>query len=609
MFVSATISSPVKEEPKLVAPIAEEKPEPVVDPNKPIGYECRFAVYCGTPEDGDVDLHVIKQIAHYPDGRTEPQMHTVKNFRMPFWVTKKAFRNHEQKKEWEDIEKVERYMTTRANQNQSIARALGTAWLADKDYRKLARSPFLYGSDILSTAVIKRSYLDKFPQLKTPYSVAVFDTEKDVVHGTNEVIMATLSMGKRVFTAVQRSYLDGVADPEDRARELFTKYLRKQDGKDEDGNDIIIDLIEKRGLEWELLIVEREIDVVLECFKRAHQWKPDFVAIWNIDFDIPFIVGAIERAGLHPKDVFSDPTVPEQYRFFKYKQGPKKKKMASGKEMPIKPADQWHTVYTPASFYFIDAMCVYRKLRVAKGELPSYALDYVLEKEGCIRKLKFEEADGLVKLDWHIFMQTHYKLEYIIYNVVDCISMEELDEKTTDLRFAMPLACGCSDFETFKSQPRRTADALHYFALQNNKVFGSTSDEMASELDEKTLSPDGWIVTLPAHLVAHNGLKCIEEDPNLRTNIRVHVADLDVSASYPNGGSVFNTSKQTTFREACKIEGVPEIQLRMQGINLSSGHVNAVEICCGLFGMPDMPTMLDAFKARQTAQGTLKEVA
>jgi hypothetical protein len=574
-----------------------------VDPNKPIGYECRFATYCGTPEGEDVDLHVIKQIAHYPDGRTEPQIHTVKNYRMPFWVTKKAYRNHEQKKEWEDIDKVERYMTTRANQNQSIARALGTPYMADKDYRKIARSPFLYGSDILSTAVIKKSYLDKFPQLKTPYSVAVFDTEKDVVHGTNEVIMASLTMGKRVFTAVQRSYLDGVADAEDRSRELFNKYLRKQDGKDKDGNDIVIDLIEKRGLEWELLIVDREIDVVLECFKRAHQWKPDFVAIWNIDFDIPFIVGAIERAGMRPKDVFSDPAVPPQYRFFKYKQGPKKKKMASGKEMPIKPADQWHTVYTPASFYFIDAMCVYRKLRVAKGELPSYALDYVLEKEGCIRKLKFAEADGLVKLDWHIFMQTNYKLEYIIYNVVDCISMEELDEKTTDLRFAMPLACGCSDFETFKSQPRRTADALHYFALQNQKVFGSTSDEMASELDTKTLGPDGWIVTLPAHLVAHNGLKCIEEDPNLRTNIRVHVADLDVSASYPNGGSVFNISKQTTFRELCKIEGVSEIQQRMQGINLSSGHVNAVEICCGLFSMPDMPTMLGAFQRHLQAQG------
>jgi hypothetical protein len=608
MIVSAVITQPSGPV-AIVEPQVEVKAEPVIDPNKPIGYECRFATYCPAPQGSNVDLHVIKQIAHYPDGRTESQLHMLKNFRMPFWVTKKANRNHQQKKEWEDIEKVEKYMTTRHDQNQSIARALGTPWEAGKEYRKIARSPYLYGSDILSTAVIKKSYLDKFPSLKSPYSVAVFDTEKDVVRGTNQVIMATLSMGKKVFTAVQKDYLEGTADAERRGHEALYKYLSKMEVTDKDGKTEIVNLIEKRGIEWELLIVDREIDVVLECMKRAHAWKPDFVAIWNIDFDIPFIVGAVERAGMDPAEVFSDPSVPKEYRYFRYKQGPKKKKMASGKEMPIKPADQWHTVYCPASFYFIDAMCVYRKLRVAQGELPSYGLDYVLGKEECIRKLKFEEAEGLVKLDWHIFMQSNYKIEYIIYNVVDCISMEELDEKTTDLRFAMPLACGCSDFETFKSQPRRTADALHYFSLVNQKVFGSTSDQMSSELDEKTLGPDGWIVTLPAHLVAHNGLRCIEEDPNLRTNIRVHVADLDVSASYPNGGSVFNISKQTTFRELCKIEGVPEIQQRMQGINLSSGHVNAVEICCGLFGTPDMPTMLDAFKAQLGASQAVQQAA
>jgi hypothetical protein len=424
MYVTAVISPPpepvVAAEPEIVV-----KAEPVVDPNKPIGFECRFATFCPAPEEGAPDLHVIKQIAHYLDGHTEAQIHQVRNFRYPFWVTKKAYRNHNDKKEWEEIGNVDRFMTTRTGMNQAISRALGQPGLAGMDYRRIARSPYLYGADILSTAVVKKSYLDKFPKLKTPYSVAVFDTEKDVVNGTNEIIMATLSMGRRVFTAVQKSYLEGVADVHDRAHEALYKYLTKMEAKDKDDNDIIVNLIEKRGIEWELLIVDKEIDIVIECFKRAHEWKPDFVAIWNIDFDIPFVMGACDRAGVDPRDIFSDPSVPEAYRYFKYKQGPKKKKMASGKEMPIKPADQWHTVYTPASFYLIDAMCVYRKLRVAAGELPSYGLDYVLGKEGCIRKLKFEEADGLTKLDWHIFMQSNYKIEYIIYNVVDCISMED----------------------------------------------------------------------------------------------------------------------------------------------------------------------------------------
>lgn len=44
------------------------------------------------------------------------------------------------------------------------------------------------------------------------------------------------------------------------------------------------------------------------------------------------------------------------------------------------------------------------------------------------------------------------------------------------------------------------------------------------------------------------------------------------------------------------IEGIREDQQRMCGINLSGGHVNAVEICEELYGLPSMETMLVAFE-------------
>lgn len=63
---------------------------------------------------------------------------------------------------------------------------------------------------------------------------------------------------------------------------------------------------------------------------------------------------------------------------------------------------------------------------------------------------------------------------------------------------------------------------------------------------------------------------------------------LDVSASYPNGGVCFNISRDTTRRELIQIEGVSEQMQRMQGINLSSGATNALEVCQHLFGMPSL---------------------
>lgn len=88
--------------------------------------------------------------------------------------------------------------------------------------------------------------------------------------------------------------------------------------------------------------------------------------------------------------------------------------------------------------------------------------------------------------------------------------------------------------------------------------------------------------------MADNGLQCIEEYPTLRTNARVQVADLDVSASYPNAGVCFNTAKRTTWRELCHIDGVSELKRRRAGINLSGGVTNAVEVAVDLFNVPEL---------------------
>lgn len=71
---------------------------------------------------------------------------------------------------------------------------------------------------------------------------------------------------------------------------------------------------------------------------------------------------------------------------------------------------------------------------------------------------------------------------------------------------------------------------------------------------------------------------------------------LDVSASYPNGGAVFNVSKETTRCEMGRIAGIEEYTQRMQGINLSTaGHVNAVEYCQTMFRFPSLIEMNEMF--------------
>jgi hypothetical protein len=227
--------------------------------------------------------------------------------------------------------------------------------------------------------------------------------------------------------------------------------------------------------------------------------------------------------------VFSDPRVPAKYRHFKYKEGSSQKITQGGKVTPIHPADRWHVATCPATFWFIDSMCTYKKLRIAAGNEPSYALDAILHTHLDLGKLKFTETDHLTGLGWHMEMQRLYKLEYIIYNIFDCIALELLDEKTGDISSAFPVQCGVSEYRSFSQNPRRIADDLHFYCLNNDLVMGSTSDEMVTELDKHVIDMNGWIVTLPAFLATGNGLPIIRELPATRSMFFAHNSDQQMS--------------------------------------------------------------------------------
>jgi hypothetical protein len=444
----------------------------------PDAIECRFATYSRSTEEGDYsDYHLIKEIIHHKDGTSSPNLRSVIDYKRNFWITKKGMQNHTDKKEWEFIENVNEFKSTQSDLTRSVAKALGTPWFKG-NLKKLQASPYVYGTDISSTAVIKQAYADKWEK-RTKYSVAVFDTETDVLHGTNEIMMATVSYKTRLITVIQRKFLSGQSNAVERIHKLANVILDKY--------------IKDRNIKIEIAVVDKEIDIVKLTMAKAHEWMPDFLAVWNREFDMDKIITACVRAKVNIADILNDPKVPARYRTFNFKKGPAKKTTASGLTMSIPPAARWHTIVSPASFTWIDAMCTYKHVRTGEPEEPSYALDAILKLRAGITKLKFDQAKEHTGLMWHQFMQEKYPLEYVVYNMFDCISMEVLDEITNDLSLSLPMFTGCSDFADFKSQPKRTSDKLHYFCLRNNRVVGSVSQEMTTDMDSLTAELSGWI--------------------------------------------------------------------------------------------------------------------
>lgn len=558
-----------------------------------LGYECRHVVYCPPIERGGKDLHLIKRIAHYKGGIQIPEVVPKWDYERKFWITQPGKQIHREKREFADKADLIEVVTTQSKLQDTVKKKVielcersrkkfGFKFPGDRaTMRELCRYPYIYGTDVSSTTLIKKMYQDLYPDLRSPSSMAATDTETNMFSKEQEIIMQTITMKEKVFTVIKRDFFKGHINVEERLRACFQHHLAED--------------IKERNLQWEIMFVDTAGQIVVEIMKKAHQWMPDFLAIWNIKFDMKKMEEALRADGMDEEQmarVFSDPAVVAAgFHHYEFKIGQANKKKANGGHTPLAPSAQWHVVTTPASFYFIDAMCAYRQIRTGQQEEPSYSLDALMDKHVKRRKLKLKEAEGFKEGEWHKFMQEFFKFDYVVYNVFDCIGMEILDEKTGDLNLNFPLYSGPSDYSIFPSQPKKLCNKLFFHLLNEDRVLASTSDEMKMELDDLTVIGKGWITMLPAHLVMDNGLKILQEMHNVPTNIRVGVGDLDIAGTYPNEGICMNISKYTTARELIEIIGVPDHIRRRIGFNLAGGHVNAVEICQDLYKAPSLDDM------------------
>ena len=552
-----------------------------VKPEDIVARECILARYgCATDDSGD-DVVLVKERVHLKDGTTRNNLKPFYNYERDFYITKERYQNHKQKKTYEDIHKLQKFTCTQ----RGLADAIATKTRRKRGTRLsvLCRNPYVYGADITTTSLIKHRYAEHWPNTVSDTTLAVLDFEADVVHGTDEFISGSLTFKDKAIIAYTKHFAQNCPD----LKEKITEYVEVHLGQ----------YTNPRGMKLEIVEVETPVDLVKLLISKAHQWQPDVIGIWNVTYDIPRMLDTLKRGGIDPKDVFSDPRLPEQFRWCRWR--PRELKRGKGDGTSNKhPTELWHTLEHPAGFYFIDMMCLYCILRIAAGKRSSYKLDDVLRDELNLGKLGFDYV-GIDEgtLEWHQEMQQHYKPEYMVYNIFDSLSIELLDEKNRDVSKTLRALVGISPIDKFSSNPRRLANDMHFYCLSDDKVMGTTSDNMEEDLDKYVLGKREWIVTLESFLRDRKaGLNIVKGAKQLPTDFYALVADFDVKSSYPTTEYVFNVSKETTHRELSRIQGLTEQQQRSIGINLSGGNVNAVELCNLVYDYPRMDQILDAYR-------------
>lgn len=473
--------------------------------------ECKFVTFIPSELGVRDDAHVVKEVVTYEDDTTSRRIRLIKNYQRPFYVTKEYYRNHKQKKESEDINKLNVYYSTQSDLVQNAAKRLPINTFKPT-YRDVAMCPYLYGTDVDSRVFIKKEYIDRFGNNFTNYTVCVLDTEVNI--DTDELILITVATVEHSYTAILRKIITGYPNVEEQLKNLYDRYIPKTD------------LLNNIEVEFE--IVDNEIDLIKKAFNKVHSWQPDFLAIWNMSYDINVILNKCKEYDVDPKDIFSDPSLPVEYRYFNYKEDKSGKVTASGVNKPPGPQERWHIVTCPSSFYIIDAMCAYNYNRAGgKAVAGGYSLNNVLNLELGSRYQKLhitdEHSSKLVGIDWHRYMVSRLPLEYTIYNVWDVLSMLVLDDKTKDLSTTLPVLSGNSPFTNFKSGPKKIVDELYFFYKARDRILGCRSPLNS----ESEISLSNWIVLLPANRTADNGMRSIQEEKYFNTNTKTHTYDAD----------------------------------------------------------------------------------
>lgn len=548
---------------------------------KVVGRAARHVIYIPSQHTND-DLHLVKEHRYYEDGSSEVLLTPLINYRRPFWITKEAKRTHAEKMEYAPIGDLKEFKCTQRELVWSIGRALGIPVSKHTRLSDVNNNPYVYGSDINASCLIRKAFATKYPDYLLKHaSVGAFDVETDVgLTGDESILLAGFTFKDRAIVGINERYYNHL--PKEQVFARVDAAMKRYLGPD----------IQERNLKIEYAYGP-EIEILEAVIAKMHEWGPDFISIWNMNFDIKKVMDCFKR---HDRDLaraFSDPSIPAEYRHFYYREGKAVKRMESGREMPLKDIDRWHYVVCPAKFYFVDSMCLYKRIRTGKEQEVSYSLNAILGKEIDRQKLDFKEVEEKDGLEWHIEMQRNYKDEYVAYNLFDCISLELLDEKTLDMCVTYPTLCRFSDYATYESNPRKLADDLHFWHLENGCVVGSTGNKMRTEIDDLLLGGQNWISTLPAYQMADNGLVLFKDGVPYRSMVYIGAFDVDIEGTYPKIGDICNISKQTTYMEMCAVEGWRLEEIQRFGINLTGGVSNVVELLHQGFNYPTVKQMYD----------------
>ena len=401
-----------------------------IEANKDTGVDEHFEVVY---RDGNGEMKYVK----------EPPM-------VKIYFTKPEFRDHTYNKPHEKMSRLYPVEVPFSKVRKTIEDEMGEEGhrfvrqcIHNKDYKaldKLYLWPYSYRADFHPEFYYMDEWFKKYPtddSVKPKLTKSYLDIETDQIdgitniddipHSSNEPVnCVTVIMEETMecFTFVLEPYRPkrlGYSEDEYKKRLWYYEQQLKQCRELKANLPAFIKELEGRfnqtygNLKYHIMFYEKEIELITDIFRTINHYKPNFCMMWNMRFDIQYLLYRIKTLGYNPAEIMCHPDFKHKSCYFK--------------------ADKFSFAIERQFDYFdcrsytqyVCQIRTYASIRKSQHALKSVSLNAVADKELEDKKVDYTEETNLVEL-----MYLNFK-KFIIYNIKDVLLQLGIEKKTNDM--------------------------------------------------------------------------------------------------------------------------------------------------------------------------------
>lgn len=323
-------------------------------------------------------------------------------------------------------------------------------------------------------------------------------------------------------------------------------------------NENIDECMKKIKFSYNFNVYSTEGDLIESFFKTVHDKKADFMAWWNMPFDIPTILNRLKRLGYNDEQISNivcHPDVPEKYRYYQYNEDPKramfrsktteddeddedetssKSKNSQNKPHPSRLVDWFNS---PGYTQHYDQLSMFSCLR-KRYLLPSYKLDDIGKEYGGIGKIDLSDLGYSIK-DVNV---KNFKL-CLAYNIRDTFVQWSIENKQRDMTNHIISSSNTKLSKGHSMSIVIKNEIMLYLITQENQIMGNA---LTYDIPHESLQ--GAIVGKP-ELVEQLGIMISD----FYSYVFEDCIDLDAASLYPSLMITFNIFKSALFGRILKL--------------------------------------------------------